>query len=52
MPRYWGSWTATSSTGARYRLGMDWSRSGTRVTVDQYVFEAAYSIYKLSLIHI
>lgn len=46
MPRYWGSWTATSSTGARYRLGMDWSRSGTRVTVDQYLFESAFSIHK------
>ena len=46
MPRVWGSWSATSSTGARYRVGLDYSISGTRITVDKYVFESAYSIYK------
>lgn len=46
MPREWGPWSATSSTGARYRVGFDWSRSGRTVTVSQFVFESAYSIYK------
>lgn len=46
MPRTWGSWSATSTSGARYRVGLDWSRSGTRVTVSQYVFESAFSIRK------
>lgn len=46
MPREWGSWSGTSSSGARYRVGFDWSRSGTTVTVSRYVFESEFSIYK------
>lgn len=46
MARSWGSWSATSSTGARYRVGIDYTVSGTKVTVSQYVFESAYSINK------
>src|SRR5690606_15145392 len=46
MPRVWGSWTNTSSTGARYRLGFDYTLTGTTCKIDQYVFESAYSISK------
>lgn len=46
MARTWGPWSATSSTGARYRVAVDYTVSGTRVTVNGYYFESAYSIAK------
>lgn len=46
MTRYWGNWTATSQSGARYRAGIDYHQSGASVVVEKYIFESAYSIYK------
>lgn len=37
--RVWGSWTATAG-GVRYRLGLDYERSGTNIKVVQYVAES------------
>lgn len=38
MPRVWGS-QVTASGGAKFRLGMDYSVSGTKITVSGYVAE-------------
>lgn len=38
MPRVWGS-QVTASGGAKFRLGMDYSVSGTKITVRGYVAE-------------
>lgn len=39
MPRVWGAWTTTSG-GVRFRLGFDYSISGTSIKVSQYVAES------------
>lgn len=38
MPRVWGS-QVTASGGAKFRLGMDYSVSGTKITVSGYIAE-------------
>lgn len=38
MPRVWGSQVAASD-GAKFRLGMDYSVSGTKITVSGYIAE-------------
>lgn len=38
MPRVWGS-QVTASDGAKFRLGMDYSVSGTKITVGGYIAE-------------
>ena len=38
MPRVWGS-QVTASDGAKFRLGMDYSVSGTKITVSGYIAE-------------
>lgn len=40
MPRVWGS-QVTASDGAKFRLGMDYSVSGTKITVSGYIAEFA-----------
>jgi len=46
VPRVWGAWAGPAASGARYRLGFDYTLSGTTVKVDRYVAESEYSISK------
>src|SRR5690625_1760077 len=44
MASAWGDWTARSSSQQRFRLGIDYTVSGTRITITRYKVQAAFSI--------